>query len=364
MKITKIEKRRIFERVADSIEAEIRLKGWNGLLPSGRDLANEHGVSLPTVQKAISILVKRKVLVSRGGKRRPEVAPGVSKSHRTPLVHQVLIITQLSMQVMRPPMSGALLLLQESMRAEGHGCEIVDLAEFQGAELRKRSHAAVTQYRPSHCIMVQPTREVFAVIARSSAKLATLSGMLRTKRVKRLGHQYGPMIEKAVQELKALGHHRLFIPFLGRKIKMKDSAASIRLIAQEQAVSVNVRFSAEELSHENMEQCLDVARRRGATAVIFPQWGDFLYATTYFAKKGLEIPRDISVVILVGHLEARIFAPPLAGFLVYPPQVLTEHTRHWIEHDSIERNIIEGALVRSWFAGGSIGPAPKPMTEG
>jgi DNA-binding LacI/PurR family transcriptional regulator len=359
MRNSKFEKKSVFVLLADSIEAQIRQEGWNGLLPSGRDLANQHKVSLPTVQKAIAHLIERKVLVSRGGKRRLEVAGGVSGSRRASGVHKVLVLTQLSVKVMRPPTSVALQLLQESMRAEGHGCEIVDLAEFKGVELRKKSHAAITRYLPSHCIMVQPDREMFAGVARSNAKLATMFGNLRTKRVKRLGHQYGPLVEKAVQELQSLGHRRLFIPFLGRKVKLKDSLASIRRIAHEQAVSIDVRFTAEELSRKNMAACLDAALGRGATAFIFPQWSDFLHAISCFAKKGLEMPRDISVVILVATAEAKMFDPPLAGFLMHSPEVLAEHTRNWIETDSVAHNVIEEDFVRNWQSGGSIGPVKK-----
>jgi len=65
----KFEKKAVFELLADGIEAQIREEGWKGLLPSGRDLANQHKVSLPTVQKSIDLLIERQVLVSRGGKR-------------------------------------------------------------------------------------------------------------------------------------------------------------------------------------------------------------------------------------------------------------------------------------------------------
>lgn len=67
MPSAKFEKKATFELLADTIEAQIRQEGWKGLLPSGRDLAQQHKVSLPTVQKAIALLIKRKVLVSRGG---------------------------------------------------------------------------------------------------------------------------------------------------------------------------------------------------------------------------------------------------------------------------------------------------------
>ena len=64
----KFEKKSTFEHLADAIEGQIRVEGWRGLLPSGRDLARQHKVGLPTVQKAIALLLQRKVLLSRGGK--------------------------------------------------------------------------------------------------------------------------------------------------------------------------------------------------------------------------------------------------------------------------------------------------------
>lgn len=70
MPSAKFEKKATFELLADAIEVQVRQEGWKGLLPSGRDLAQQHKVSLPTVQKAIALLIERKVLVSRGGKRR------------------------------------------------------------------------------------------------------------------------------------------------------------------------------------------------------------------------------------------------------------------------------------------------------
>ncbi len=42
-------KTQTFERLADALEAEIRREGLRALLPSGRIMAEQHRVSLPTV---------------------------------------------------------------------------------------------------------------------------------------------------------------------------------------------------------------------------------------------------------------------------------------------------------------------------
>ncbi len=55
----KFEKKSTFEHLAEAIGDQIRQEGWRGLIPSGRDLANRHKVSLPTVQKALALLVAR-----------------------------------------------------------------------------------------------------------------------------------------------------------------------------------------------------------------------------------------------------------------------------------------------------------------
>jgi hypothetical protein len=84
-----------------------------------------------------------------------------------------------------------------------------------------------------------------------------------------------------------------------------------------------------------------------------------MYAQTYFAKKGLELPRDVSVVVLIGPLEARQFEPPLAGHLVYSPEAMAEQARHWVETDSVEYQHLKESLDQGWQSGGSIGPPPR-----
>jgi DNA-binding LacI/PurR family transcriptional regulator len=358
MGVTPFKKKRVFELLADALEVRIREESWTGLIPSGRDLAHSHGVSLPTVQKAIALLLDRKILVGRGGNRRPGVAAEAKPRKLSPNARRLLVFSEQSLKRMRPPFSVALQLLQEQTKERGYACTILDVSDAEGVALRKRVNAAVTRYDPSHCITIQPSKVTDAVLARTSLKQGCLYGALRSKRVQRFGHHYGPLLSRAVQELATFGHRHCFVPFLGRKLKPDDSVFAACREAQEQGFTVEVKHCRDSATHACMEQCLDSARRRGATAIVFPQWGDFLYAITYFAKKGLEIPRDISVVVLICHEEAREFAPPLAGHMVYSPEALSAQFMHWLEHDAIDHGILHRSLAQGWERAGSIGPAP------
>jgi DNA-binding LacI/PurR family transcriptional regulator len=311
------------------------------------------------VQKAIDLLLERKVLVGRGPNRRPAVALPTGLAINDANRRSLLVISEKSLRQMRQPFSSALQLLQQRCRDEGHDCNIIDCSGASGGPQRKLIHAAMTRYKPSHCVTIQPSKCTYAVLTRAQIKHACLYGSHRSKQVQRLGHCYGPLLTRVFKELTTLGHRRIFIPLLGRKQKPDDSFFEACKKARAQRVKVEVKRGHEPLSHAGMESCLDEARLRGATAVVFPQWGDFLYAITYFAKNGLEIPRDISVVILVCQEEARYFAPPLAGHMVYTPDALSEQVMDWLERGEVDHGILNRSLEQGWERAGSIGPAPS-----
>ena len=354
----KFEKKAVFELLADGIEAQIRQEGWKGLLPSGRDLANQHKVSLPTVQKAIALLIERQVLVSRGGKRRLEVAAGVSGSHRPSGHFEVLVLSTQPIITYDASISMGLLQLGENLKAKGDGFRFVDLSHVQGAELRKAAHAEMVKSRPTHVILMKPDASLFAGVSRHQAKIGAMFSTLRSKRINPLGIRYGYLVDIAMKHLIPLGHRHFLMPFFGRKIKMRESMAAIARIAREQGVRIDVRLTAQPLTTENMGKFLGPGLERGATAVIFPQWTDFMPAIAYFAARGLEFPRDLSVVALVGNATTRVYAPPVACCLSSPDSI-AQQAEVWIRSDKVRDDAYVSVYQRTWESGGSIGPVPK-----
>ena len=352
------ERKSIFEHLADAIEGQIRVEGWRGLLPSGRDLARQHKVSLPTVQKAIALLLQRKVLLSRGGKRRVEVAAGVSGSQRAVGRNEVLVLSNLPLVAYDSSIAMGIQQLGETLKAKGDGFRFVDLSHLEGAGRRKAAHAEMTKSRPTHCVLMTPDASLFAGVSGHQAKIASLFGSLRSKRITSLGVRYGYLVEIALKRLIPLGHRHFLMPFLNRKIKMKSSMEAIAKIAKEQGVRIDVLRSPQPLTTENLGRFLGPGVARGATAVLFPQWTDFLPAVAFFAKRDLEFPRDVSVVALVGVSHARMYSPSIACCLSSPASI-AQQAEIWIRSDNVDDEAYRMVYENSWQQGASIGPAPK-----
>ncbi len=355
MPTAKFEKKSVFEHLADGIEAQIRQEGWKGLLPSGRDLAQQHKVSLPTVQKAIALLTERGVLVSRGGKRRLEVAPGVAGSRPKSGHLEILALSTQPLISYDASISMGVLRLEQNLKAKGDGFRFVDLSQVQGVERRKAAHAEMVKSRPTHVILMTPDAPLFAGVSRHPAKIASMFGSLRSKRVTSLGVKYGYLVDIALKHLIPLGHRHFLMPFFARKAKLRESMAAIARLAKEHDVRIEVKLTAQPLTTDNMGGFLGPGLDRGATAVIFPQWTDFMPAIAFFGSKGLEFPRDLSVVALVGNATTRVYAPPVACCLSSPDSI-AQQAEIWARSQKVEDEVYVSVYQRTWEPGGSIGP--------
>ena len=183
-------------------------------------------------------------------------------------------------------------------------------------------------------------------------------GSLRSKRINPLGVKYGYLVDIALKSLIPLGHRHFLMPFFARKAKLRESMAAIARSAKEHGVRIDVKLSAQPLTTENMGKFLGPGLERGATAVIFPQWTDFMPAIAYLAARGLEFPRDLSVVALVGNATTRVYVPPVACCLSSPDSI-AQQAEVWIRSEKVDDDAYISVYQRTWQSGASIGPAPK-----
>lgn len=345
------------ERVAELIAAQIVNDGWRDLIPSGRDLARQHQVSLPTIQKAIALLVERRVLLSRGDKRRHAVSPDHQAAPAGPENRQVLVVTSAPLSTYDATIALGIRQLEATLREHGHAFRLLDVSEVAPSGRRKAVRTECHRFRPTHCVLMKPDAEILSGVPRGELKIATMFSKLKTRGLFALGVRYGYLTDIAVGRLKALGHRRFFIPLLGRHTKMRSSIQGIAHAAKSHGVDVKVRLSPEACSPENMAAALRQALASGVTAILFPQWVDFLPSIAFFAKQGIEFPRDLSVVAMVGCAQSVQYAPSIAGCL-NSPESIARQTFLWVDSGKIEDAAYSDVYAQTWQDGGSIGPAP------
>ena len=163
---------------------------------------------------------------------------------------------------------------------------------------------------------------------------------------------------QGLKHLIPLGHRHFLMPFFARKIKMRESMAAIARLAKEQGVRIEVKLTSQPLTTENVGGFLGAGLARGATAVIFPQWTDFMPAIAYLAARGLEFPRDLSVVALVGNATTRVYVPPVACCLSSPDSI-AQQAEIWARSQKVEDEVYISVYQQTWQAGASTGPVPK-----
>ncbi len=354
----RFEKKTTVELLADAIEAQIRLEGWKGLLPSGRDLSRKHQVSLPTAQKAIALLARRGVVISRGGKRRPAVATMAAEGAKPAPRNHVLVMSSSPLTDYDVTIVLGMQRLGEELRARGDGFRIVDLSAVTGAARRKLIRAELTSSAPTHCILMKPDRDMYDLVVRADVKLATMFNQLKVRHPFGLGVRYGYLVDIAFKRLKQLGHRRFFLPFLGRKVRLRSLKEGVLRSAKAHGVEARFVESSAERNPANMAAVLEKALRWGATAILFPQWVDFIPAMGFFAKKGLEFPRDLSVVALLGTAYSRLHVPAVAG-CQSSPESIAQQAAAWIASGKVDDDAYRQVYEQTWEDGGSIGPAPR-----
>ncbi|MCP5549055.1 MAG: LacI family DNA-binding transcriptional regulator [Akkermansiaceae bacterium] len=69
--------------------------------------------------------------------------------------------------------------------------------------------------------------------------------------------------------------------------------------------------------------------RKRPDAVIFADWAEFIAASSYFRRKGIEIGVDVSVVVTADDPMDRWFLPKITHFMI-PPRRLARGVRTWL----------------------------------
>lgn len=357
---TMFQKRTVVQLLADAIESDLARIGPGALAPSGRVLSETHGVSLMTVQKALALLVSRKVLVSRGARRRLAVSQEIQVARAAASVRRLLVVSNDSLVSYDTSIALGVERMERLLRDRGDGFRFIDLSTLPEEARVAAVRRALKDFLPTHCVLMRPDPRTYACVRGAGRKVATMFSRLPMRGVSTLGVMYGYLMDIALPKLAALGHRKAFMPFLGRVKKLRRSTREIARSARRHGVQVDLHFTHVPCTPDNMARALEHGLNGGATAVIFPQWTDFVAAISPLSAMGLRMPSDLSVVSLVCNFSARMYSPPVAGCISSPDSIASQ-TLLWIDSAKVDDAVYSRVYERTWDSGGTIGPAPAVL---
>jgi DNA-binding LacI/PurR family transcriptional regulator len=343
------------------------------MLPGVRLLAKTLSVSVPTICRALHQLEEEGALAGGGKSRRWRVPENRAESGDGTKPEGIRVPGGAG----RAERRGRLLFLSAlSLSSERHAgvevfAELLDQLGNSGWEIlhRVENYASAVQPRKSWEKLLKLTQpDAIVAIGGTPA----LGGWLRDKGIRSLfiggdpgesgipvvAVRISTMLHYALERLLSLGHRRILLPLCGRAPAF--AARCHRVVAEAAVLTKRPRedIVIAETAYARPEVIVDLMRRQWRKdppdALIMLDSREFLAASGFFREAGIEVPRDLSVVVLshnpimdwhlpaIAHFEhpVKLMARTVSkwvtqGRVSYTPEPLMEVRARWVDGQSV-----------------------------
>lgn len=365
-----------FRRLSAIDQAEAALEQgiaegkWGALLPSYQNLGRLLRLSTPTIAKAVNRLVERGLLVSPGKRQRFRIAGKPAKGRR-PAAKAELAKPRRHLLVLCPNASegwdlGQRRVVFETMQSaaeDGWQCSQETVDYVRAKETLKRWDNLLLHHRPTHLFAILGTRMLAKWAKHHGIKVAFVGGhQLKPEEGVSLGIRLSDQLGHCMRVLHAKGHRRILMPYWGELNGFVDFAAKV--IGQASGVDPArlvgdgwVFGAPQGTPDAHRERLLRAMQQLRPTAVILTDWRDFVVASQCAAKLGLNVPRDLSLVVLnPGHDSD--WALPRPSHYKIQQSFFIDAIRDWRHGKPVSAETMTRAVIESWVEGETVGPAP------
>lgn len=252
--------------------------------------------------------------------------------------------------------------LRETMSVKGWRVDlrVLDFVHVKGVQ---RSWDSRIEVDDLTCIIAIYGRKPLAEWAlKRKVRMLFLGGGTGGLPVSLVGVKTSHMAADALEKLTALGHQRIVIPLCSRTEMFNSSIREATKSAIEAAGGVFVETyhtpESDYLQPDVSTRILEtVFARETPSALMFLEWKEFVSGFCFVTQLGLNVPQDVSMVLLNDTVEAAWFQPTLARFQ-FPIQRMVSAMVRWLEDESAEsKNVI---LSADYLPGNSVARVWKP----
>jgi DNA-binding LacI/PurR family transcriptional regulator len=358
------------EKDSRVLQAEIALRrnlragSWETYVPGIRTLATSFGVSPATMVKAVERVRSDGWISNKGARRRFIIHRDVilKNKGKEPFLRTLLFLAPKSGR--NEPARGTsrvLLHLWEILASKGWSIRF-HLDDFANGKRRQKQWDELVELEKPQAVVAMLGTPALAAWARD-AKMPMFfcGGALEDFPVPITAISSSQMIEEVLDHLIALGHHRITIPMCQRNpqyVKRAKTLISNKLIQAGHEFITELNVPMSEGNHrKDFCLCLDRAFAvKKPTAIICPDWREYLAACSYLKNKGLVVPDDVSLISLSSDHAADWLDPEPSRF-IYPLDKLAATLADWLEDMSTYTNFqLRQRVNAQWVKGETIAP--------
>jgi len=346
----------IVEQVTSHLREGIRQGRWRDEMP-GRDvLARELGVSPMTVVRALKLLEREKILDPQGTGRRRRILLSINPP---PTSQRVVILPYESTD--RKLDFG--IDLQHQLHAQGHSVSFISKS-LQHMKMDVTRVARLVQKTEADAwIVIAASREVLSWFAQQPKPAYALFGLYTSLPMPGGCPDKTTATSVAVRRLVELGHKRIVM--LARDDRRKPVLGTGERLFLEELQRLDIPCGTYNLpdwenSLEGFQRCLEsLFRHTPPTALIIQQALLFIATQQYLARRGIQVPEDVSL-ICTDPDPSFVWCKPSVAHISWDSHALIKKVCRWVDNLARGRSDLRQCTSKAEFIeGGTIGPVPK-----
>ncbi|MES2919978.1 MAG: substrate-binding domain-containing protein [Verrucomicrobiota bacterium] len=322
----------LVEQTAAHLRAGLQSGRWVGHLPGVPQLVKELVVSNHVIRAALGVLEKEGWIEDCGVGRRRRIVP---QPHATPVHRTLRIGIMLYVPLVEDdvPTISILLNVRHEIERAGHICVFSDQCLTQMKDNLTRISRCVKTASADAWIVFGGSRPVLEWFAAQPFPVFAYGGRFHNLPVASSATRGAPAIESAVNALVEHGHRRIVLlaETILRKPTPIPSLENYLSFLEARGISAtDYNLPHFENTVAGLESCLrGLFHITPPTALIVHHASQCVAVFSFLARRGLQVPHDVSVICMSMDLSFSLYVPPLDHFHMPTEKYITRITR-WV----------------------------------